>query len=214
MKLACPTCPSGGAQAEGTAYRISSMLSAWRLAAVAAALLAPAQALVTATRRAEETESDVNTSPKKALFGEVHVVPLRSVDGKSVDVQMELAITPEEMHTGLMFRTEMDPDHGMLFLYRRPAKHVLYMRDTFIPLDVGWFTADGTLGEIMGLHEVQSETWHWTEGEDYVFGLEMNLGWFDRRGLRPHRCKLDMHTLTLALRARGENPQMFSSLLQ
>ena len=57
--------------------------------------------------------------------------------------------SPKKDHHGLMFKKSLDENAGMLFLYKDSAKRVLYMRNTLIPLDAGWFTHDGTLKEVM-----------------------------------------------------------------
>lgn len=51
-------------------------------------------------------------------------------------VALEVARTPEEHDTGLMFRTELAPDRGMAFVFESPAAVAFWMKDTLIPLDI------------------------------------------------------------------------------
>jgi uncharacterized protein len=51
-------------------------------------------------------------------------------------VKIELARTEAEQQRGLMFRTKLDPDRGMLFLFDVPSEHAFWMHNTLIPLDM------------------------------------------------------------------------------
>lgn len=150
---------------------------------------------------------EISMTPDSELFGPPFSIPLVGTDGSQkniyVPIQMQLAITPDEDHHGLMFKKSMDEDAGMLFLYKGGGHRVLYMRNTLIPLDAGWFTHDGTLQEVMQMKTPEDETWRWSERSDIQFGLEMNTDWFKNKGLTPGEVKLDMNALKVAILNRG-----------
>jgi uncharacterized membrane protein (UPF0127 family) len=67
---------------------------------------------------------------------------------KTISCKVELAQTPEEQEKGLMFRTHLESDEGMLFLSSYPL--AMWMKNTYIPLDM--IFADGK-GAIIALHQ-------------------------------------------------------------
>lgn len=63
---------------------------------------------------------------------------------------VELALTPDQQEQGLMFRSHLAPDAGMLFVVARPQIMTFWMHDTLIPLDMLFIAAGG---RIVDLHE-------------------------------------------------------------
>lgn len=66
-----------------------------------------------------------------------------TLGGKTFTV--ELAETPEEHATGLMYRTQLAPDHGMLFIYSEPHLVTFWMKNTLLPLDILFFDGEARL---------------------------------------------------------------------
>lgn len=128
-----------------------------------------------------------------------------TVGGRALRVQV--AVLEEEMRRGLMGRKDLGPDDGMVFVYPAPRQMSFWMRNTPTPLDIGFFTADGALGEVYPLYPYD-ETAVSSAGMDYMLALEVNQGWFARHGLKPG-AKLDLAQLAEALRARGLEPRRY-----
>lgn len=97
-------------------------------------------------------------------------------------IKTELAITPEQQATGMMFRREMGSNEGMLFVNEQPAQRCFWMRNTLVPLSIAFLADDGTIVNIADM-EPQSERSH-CSAQPVRFALEMNRGWFAKRGLK------------------------------
>jgi uncharacterized protein len=69
-------------------------------------------------------------------------------NGKSHVFAIEIASTPEEQQTGLMFRKSVPADGGMLFPWNPPIISEMWMENTLVPLDMVFIGADGTIKAI------------------------------------------------------------------
>ena len=118
-----------------------------------------------------------------------------------------LALLQSEMQRGLMGRLELAPDSGMLFVYLKPQQMSFWMRNTPLPLDIGFFDAEGKLREIYQLHPFD-ETPVATHGNKLQFALEMNQGWFKANDIRPGD-QLNLTQLKEALQQRDYRPDQF-----
>ena len=112
--------------------------------------------------------------------------PIVTIDtGESkVPFKVELAITPDEQERGLMFREHLDPDAGMLFISNEPRHHVFWMKNTLIPLDMIFISADWRIAGIVQNAEPKTLSAREVAGvTQYV--LEIGGGLSARYGLRP-----------------------------
>lgn len=71
-------------------------------------------------------------------------VILSSPSGDTIPFAVELADEPSEWEQGLMFRTNLPEERGMLFVFDEETEHVFWMKNTIIPLDLLFFRGDGS----------------------------------------------------------------------
>jgi uncharacterized membrane protein (UPF0127 family) len=97
-------------------------------------------------------------------------------------IQAELAITPLQQQTGMMFRRSMGTNEGMLFVNEDKDVRCFWMRNTLIPLAIAFIADDGTIVNIAEM-KPQSDQSH-CSAQPVRFALEMNAGWFAKRGFK------------------------------
>jgi uncharacterized membrane protein (UPF0127 family) len=99
-------------------------------------------------------------------------------------IDVEITDTQEEKAQGLMFRTRLDDKSGMLFFYEMPQEITMWMRNTYIPLDMVFIRANGTVHRIETRTEPLSEDIIASRG-DVTACLELAGGAAERLGLKP-----------------------------
>ena len=97
-------------------------------------------------------------------------------------IQAQVATTPEQRAVGLMFRREMPPNEGMLFVFEQPAGQCFWMKNTLLPLTAAFVADDGTIVNLADM-QPQSTDSH-CSARPVRFVLEMHQGWFAKRGLK------------------------------
>ncbi|MBM9545462.1 MULTISPECIES: DUF192 domain-containing protein [Leptospira] len=116
-------------------------------------------------KQAESFPSQTNTP--EILFGSVADRALK----------LEIANTPSTRATGLMYRTKLGEDEGMLFVFPRPDFLSFWMKNTLIPLSIGYFSEDMRLLESFDMKPNQTEEVY-NARKPAMYALEVNQGWF------------------------------------
>jgi hypothetical protein len=98
-------------------------------------------------------------------------------------IEAEVAADQPTRMTGLMNRSSMPANRGMLFVFPRAERHCMWMRNTLLPLSVAFLDEDG---RILNVEDMQPQTEdNHCAARPARFALEMNLGWFSAKGLKP-----------------------------
>lgn len=108
-------------------------------------------------------------------------LPLLELSAGMHRIEAEVAATSESRQTGMMLRTSMAPQRGMLFVFADSAKHCMWMRNTLLPLSVAFLDEKG---RILNIEDMQPKTEdNHCAASPARYALEMNLGWFRSRGV-------------------------------
>jgi uncharacterized membrane protein (UPF0127 family) len=97
-------------------------------------------------------------------------------------IHAEVARTDAQRQIGLMHRPAMPVNDGMLFVFEQPGVQCFWMRNTLIPLSAAFIDDEGQIVNIEDMAPQTDDSHCSKRAVRYV--LEMNKGWFDKRGLK------------------------------
>lgn len=138
------------------------LVATWLLATILSALQNQAQAQVQGQPQTQ--------LPRLQLSAGMHLL------------EVQVASTFEQRATGLMFRTEMPQHEGMLFVFEQPSQQCFWMKNTLLPLSAAFIADNGRIVNIVDM-KPQTLDSH-CSNEPVRFVLEMNQGWFAKKGLK------------------------------
>lgn len=96
----------------------------------------------------------------------------------------EIAATEKEVMTGMMHRTSMEENEGMLFVFGYPHQAAFWMKNTVLPLSCAYIDPDGLVLETHDMKPLdETPITAATNRVQYV--LEVKQGWFDRHNIKP-----------------------------
>jgi uncharacterized membrane protein (UPF0127 family) len=111
------------------------------------------------------------------------IVVIRT-SGNSYRFNVELAVSEGERAEGLMFRKEMAPNAGMLFLYNQDQAVTFWMKNTYLPLDMIFIASDGRITQVVKRAQPLSEDL--IPSSTYIRAvLEVNAGITDQYDIQP-----------------------------
>lgn len=98
-------------------------------------------------------------------------------------IDAAVAANEADREQGLMYRSQLAPNEGMVFVFNENAVHCFWMKNTLIPLSIAFIRADGTITDI---DEMRAETTdNHCPRNNGVYALEMPKGWFTAKGIKP-----------------------------
>jgi uncharacterized protein len=97
-------------------------------------------------------------------------------------ITAELAVSPQQQATGMMFRTQMGANEAMLFVEEQASQRCFWMHNTLLPLSIAFVADDGTIVNIAEMQPKSDES-H-CSARPVRYALEMNRGWFSKRGIK------------------------------
>ena len=110
-------------------------------------------------------------------------LPVAELKAGIYRIQAEVADTPKAREVGLMNRSSMATNSGMLFIFEKKAGHCFWMQNTKIPLSIAFIADDG---KIINIEEMAAQTKNnHCPHEAIRYALEMNSRWFSERAITP-----------------------------
>jgi len=97
-------------------------------------------------------------------------------------ITAQVAMTPQQRQTGLMFRKDMPQQEGMIFIFEEPSQQCFWMKNTLLPLTAAFVADDGTIVNLADMKPQTTDSHCSTQPVRYV--LEMNQGWFAKKGIK------------------------------
>lgn len=100
-------------------------------------------------------------------------------------LDVEFAAEGRARTIGLMGRSRLDPDAGMVFLFDGPRTSGFWMKDTLIPLSIAFWDQSGRILRILHMTPCRADPCPlYNPGVPYVGAVETNLGWFADHGVQ------------------------------
>lgn len=97
-------------------------------------------------------------------------------------IDAQVALTPQQQQTGLMYRKEMPQAEGMLFVFEQPSTQCFWMKNTLLPLSTAFVADDGRIVNLVDMQPLTLDSHCSDEPVRYV--LEMNQGWFAKKNIK------------------------------
>ena len=97
--------------------------------------------------------------------------------------QVEIAATPQQRERGLMGRTRLPENGGMLFIFDNTGRHCFWMRNTPLPLSIAFIDDAGRIANLADM-QPHTETLHCPTSA-IRYALEVPQGGFQQRGIVP-----------------------------
>jgi uncharacterized protein len=101
-----------------------------------------------------------------------------------VRVRVEVADDPAEQAKGLMYRKALGKNRGMLFIYPEERELSFWMKNTLIPLSIAFIDSERRIIDIQDMKPLDDRPPHYVSSEPAQYALEVNQGFFKKRGVK------------------------------
>lgn len=144
------------------------------------------QALAFSAQASEFKKSNIQIIPQSSVAKTGSKLSQKKI--KSVNLNVELALTPSEQEQGLMFRKSLEDGTGMLFVFPSEQSRSFWMKNTLIPLSIAFIDKEKTIFQISDMQPVKTLIQKEYDRAESVkaakYVLEVPQGWFTRAGIK------------------------------
>ncbi len=124
------------------------------------------------------------TDSGDARASDLPTVTIDASGGDEVRVRVEIADEASEQARGLMYRTALAEDRGMLFVFPSEERLSFWMKNTLIPLSVAFMDSEGRIVDIQDMKPLDDDPPSYVSAEPAQYALEVNQGFFEERGIK------------------------------
>jgi uncharacterized protein len=162
----------------------------WKIVVVLALLLAgcggPQGDSDTPGQRTSQTTGTTAAGKEETTSGPsgLRTLVIDASGGEKVDVRVEVADDLAEQAKGLMDRTTLGENRGMLFVYPQERELSFWMKNTLIPLSIAFIDSERRIIDIQNMKPLDDKPPHYVSAEPAQYALEVNQGFFEERGVR------------------------------
>ena len=133
------------------------------------------------TTTASSGSTAASEATASAPDGSATVALIPSGGGERVELEVEIADDDRERQRGLMERTELAENAGMLFVFEQEQPLSFWMKNTLIPLSVAYIDSDGRIIDIQDMEPL--DTTSHPSAEPAQYALEVNQGFYEEHGI-------------------------------
>lgn len=133
--------------------------------------------------------NDRQGSPTASGSG-LRTVTINASGGEEVEVRVEIADDSAEQSRGLMGRTALGEDRGMLFAFGDESTRSFWMKNTLIPLSIAYLDSEGRIVDLQKMEPAGREQTvsdaqlpRYVSAEPARYALEVNRGFFEEHGV-------------------------------
>lgn len=139
----------------------------------------------------ETTAASSESAGASVPDGSATVALIPSKGGERVEVEAEIADDIFEITRGLMYRTELAENQGMLFVFSDEQQRSFWMKNTLIPLSIAYMDSEGRIVDIQKMELVEdtgqtvpdAELPRYVSAEPAMYALEVKQGFYEERGI-------------------------------
>ena len=111
--------------------------------------------------------------------------------GGEIRLNVEVAATERAREKGLMYRTSLPENSGMLFVFEKERRLSFWMKNTYIPLDIAFIDSGGVITDILQMQPLDTSVLY-NSSTEVRYALEVNQWWFAKHGIIPGS-KIGLH---------------------
>lgn len=131
----------------------------------------------------KELENAMKNKTTYSFVKEGELVFTKADEKEISKIDIEIADSDEQRTTGLMFRTSMSENQGMLFIFPYETEQSFWMKNTVLPLDMIFVNANNEIVKIHHNTTPFSEE-SYASGKPAIYVVEVNAGYSNKLGIK------------------------------